>query len=420
MQKHKLLSFLLALLAAIVLWVYAVTVVNPDDVASIRGVKVRIVGTNELQMNHLILTGGEVQYVDVEIAGRRSDLKELNNTTLEAVADVSKIDGPGTYELSWSLDPPSTVASGDIKLTGSSANKIKVKVSEYQQRPEIPVQIEYRGALAEGFVRDPAVMNMDTVSVSGPAEEVEKIQYARVTVDLDDTKESLDQELEYELMDEDGQVLAMSSYVTIEDPTIRVMVPVYCYKQIKLELALIPGGGAKEEHAVYTIDPPSIGVIGDEKALKAMPSTLVIKEIKLADVKDSLQLTLTPELPAGVSNRAEEDSVRISLKLEGLSTRTIHIPSEQIRRDNDDVKLDFAASRIPITIRGTTQQVNSLNISKIHVTADMVNDYDPTTMTVRLNITLEDGLDCGVIGTYSVPVVETPEETEPDETTSDR
>ena len=82
MQKHKLLSFLLALLAAIVLWVYAVTVVNPDDVASIRGVKVRIVGTNELQMNHLILTGGEVQYVDVEIAGRRSDLKELNNTTL--------------------------------------------------------------------------------------------------------------------------------------------------------------------------------------------------------------------------------------------------------------------------------------------------------------------------------------------------
>ena len=137
MQKHKAISFLLALLAAILFWVYAVTVVNPDDKIRVRGVPVRIMGTGELQMNQLMLTGGEVQYVDVEVAGRRSDLKELNNTTLEAVADVSKIDSPGTYELSWVLDPPSTVASGDIKLVGSSTNKIKVKVSEYQTRTDI-------------------------------------------------------------------------------------------------------------------------------------------------------------------------------------------------------------------------------------------------------------------------------------------
>jgi YbbR domain-containing protein len=94
MQKHKILSFLLSFVAAMALWVYAVTVINPDDVTSIRGVRVRLVGTNELQMSHLILTGGEEQVVDVEIAGRRSDLKELNSSTLEVVADVSKIDGP--------------------------------------------------------------------------------------------------------------------------------------------------------------------------------------------------------------------------------------------------------------------------------------------------------------------------------------
>ena len=35
MQKSKILAFLLALVVSIVLWFYAVTVVNPDDTITI-------------------------------------------------------------------------------------------------------------------------------------------------------------------------------------------------------------------------------------------------------------------------------------------------------------------------------------------------------------------------------------------------
>ena len=35
MQKSKILAFLLALVVSIVLWFYAVTVVNPDDTLSL-------------------------------------------------------------------------------------------------------------------------------------------------------------------------------------------------------------------------------------------------------------------------------------------------------------------------------------------------------------------------------------------------
>ena len=91
MQKHKILSFLLALLVSIGLWVYAVTVVNPNDKTTVRGVRVRLVGTADLESNGLMVTGGEEQYIDVEISGSRSDLKELNSSSLEAIADVSNI-----------------------------------------------------------------------------------------------------------------------------------------------------------------------------------------------------------------------------------------------------------------------------------------------------------------------------------------
>ena len=110
MQKHKILSFLLALVVAIGLWVYAVTVVNPDDSKTISDVKVSFIGTSELSSKKLMLTGGEDQRITVEVSGRRSDLKELSSTSLEVVADLSNIDAAGDYEVSWILDPPSTVA----------------------------------------------------------------------------------------------------------------------------------------------------------------------------------------------------------------------------------------------------------------------------------------------------------------------
>ncbi len=419
MHKHKILTFLLSIVVATLLWVYAVTVINPDDKTSIRGVPVRIVGANELQMSHLMLTGGEGQTVDVEISGRRSDLKELNNTTLEAVADVSKLDGAGIYELSWTLDPPSTVASGDIKLVSSSANKIKVKISEYQHRPEIPVQIDYVGALAEGFVRDEAVTNRETISLSGPAEEVEQIRFARVTVDLADTKVSLDQELNYELVDQEGQVLTLSEFVTVDDPVLRVMVPVFCYKQIKLDIELLPGGGATAEDVVYTIDPPSIGVVGDESSVKAMPDTMIIKQFKLGDITDPVSVTLTPEFPTGVSNRDTENSVLVNLSLQGLTTKKFYINCSQIQRSDESVPLDFAVARISITVRGKAMQVNALDPAKIQITADMENDYDMATKTVRLKVSLSEDTGCGILGSYTVPVVDRIEETVPNETESD-
>ena len=353
-----------------------------------------------------MITGGEVQYVDVEIAGRRSDLKELSNTTLEAVADVGRIDGPGTYEISWTLDPPSTVATGDIKLVSSSSNKIKVKISEYKERTEIPIQIEYRGNVAEGYVRDAAVTNQETVSVSGPAEEIDKIACARIIVELGNTQSTVDRDLEYLLIGENGEPLTVSKYVTMEDPIVRVMVPVHCYKQINLELEIIPGGGAGVADVTYTIEPSVIGVIGDEDVLAELPSTLILKTIKLAELKEDLYLTVVPELPTGVKIRDRDNLVRISLNMVGMTTRTIYVHSDQIIRENDDGKLLIEDTRIPVTVRGRTDVIHSLSADMIKIVADMTNDFDSNNMTVSLDVSVIEGVDAGILGKYSISVID--------------
>lgn len=407
MQKHKLLAFLLALVVSIGLWVYAVTVVNPDDSVFIRDVRVRIIGTSELTGNNLMLTGGEDQTVNVEIAGRRSDLKELNSTSLEAIADVSNIDRVGTYEVSWTLDPPSTVASGDISIVSTNSSKITVKVSEYKERPEIPIEVEYTGTLPDGYVRDLAVLNTETVAVSGPAEEVSRISKAILTVNLDDATNTIDEELEYLLVDQNGEILELSDYVQIAEPTVRVSVPISCYKQIQLDVDLIPGGGATEKNVKVTIEPATIAVSGSEDALKKL-NKLIIKEIDLSQVVGAQTWTVTPELPAGVINRASEKNVSVKVSFSGLVTKKITIPCTQIERKNDVASMIFGEQSVVITIRGTANAIDAIREENIKVIADMTNGYDAATKAVTLEIVLPEDTTAGVVGgEYSVQVIDT-------------
>ena len=89
MQKSKILAFLLALVVSIVLWFYAVTVVNPDDTITISGISVQFEGTEALTSQGLMLTGGDSTKVSIKVSGRRSDLKAVSYTHLSGTAGFS-------------------------------------------------------------------------------------------------------------------------------------------------------------------------------------------------------------------------------------------------------------------------------------------------------------------------------------------
>ncbi len=420
MQKHKVLAFLLSLIASIGLWVYAVTFVNPDDTATISDIRVRITGTSALAADGLMLTGGEVQYVDVEIAGRRSDLKELNSSTLEAIADVSNIDSAGSFEVSWTLNPPATVASGDISLVAASSNRITVKVSERRDR-EIPIAVEYtEGEMAQGYMRGETFTDVEFLSISGPAEEVNKIAKAVVTVDLTDANARIDEDMEYRLLDEDGQELTMSEYVTISAPTVHVTVQVLPYKDIALTVSLQNGGGLTSSDVKATILPNSIRVTGTEEALQAMEDSYAI-QIDLASVEGVEDVTLSRsiELPQGVTRWGENATSLVTTEIQleisdNVGILQVALGRTELRCTNgaQDMEYSFAEPDLIIEIRGRNDKLRELknklenNEVTIIVKAD-ISELDPTTGLYPLTFELPRGYGVGMFEEYAVRLIET-------------
>lgn len=296
MQKSKILAFLLALVVSIVLWFYAVTVVNPDDTITISGISVQFEGTEALTSQGLMLTGGDSTKVSIKVSGRRSDLKELNNETVTAIADVTRIAASGSYQLSWSVVWPSTVATGDISETSRAPSRISVTVSDIKENPEVPIELEYTGEPKTGYMIDKSNLTLGTqsISVRGPAEEVNKIARAVVRVDVTDADALIDTDCPVVLLDKDGNELSLSQYVTSSADSVRVTIPILQYKDIKLNATLISGGGATSEDAEVTIEPSTLRVTGNTAVLDAMADELTIRTIDLAQITGTETFEVTP------------------------------------------------------------------------------------------------------------------------------
>ena len=209
MQKSKILAFLLALVVSIVLWFYAVTVVNPDDTITISGISVQFEGTEALTSQGLMLTGAihEGQHQGL----RRRSTQGAEHETVTAIADVTRIAASGSYQLSWSVVWPSTVATGDISETSRAPSRISVTVSDIKENPEVPVELEYTGEPKTGYMIDKSNLTLGTqsISVRGPAEEVNKIARAVVRVDVTDADALIDTDCPVVLLDKDGNVIEL-------------------------------------------------------------------------------------------------------------------------------------------------------------------------------------------------------------------
>ncbi len=144
-----------------------------------------------MDFSDIYYMGGQSLVIHKDNKDKWSSLEELNDPSLSIGAQLASIQydlaventpDADIVQLAKVTDVVSELLSGKLdagyvetvvaESYAKNYNKIKVKVSEYKERPEIPVTVEYTGELPSGYVRDPAVLNYPTIPVSGPAEEV--------------------------------------------------------------------------------------------------------------------------------------------------------------------------------------------------------------------------------------------------------
>lgn len=138
----------ISLLAAICLWAYVVTVVNPDGDTIISGIPVTFSGQEVLREDQqLVIKGDYTDMVSVHFYGKNTDLKKLEQykDEISAVVDVSKVRSAKEYQLTYQLTLPNAVQASAVQDTDRNPSVITIQVEKLARR-EIEVQGDLRAS----------------------------------------------------------------------------------------------------------------------------------------------------------------------------------------------------------------------------------------------------------------------------------
>lgn len=415
MKKNKILAMLLALAASICLWVYAVTVINPDDTATIGGISLALEGTSDLEKRGLMVTGGENAKVGVKLKGTRADLKELNNDTLVAVVSLSRITEAGQHDVTWTLEYPGNVASGDISIESRSpGTTISLTVSEIRERT-FEIELDYPVTTAEGYWTQEALASLtpQSVTVKGPAEEVSLINQVVIRPAREEpVAETVEETLALIYLDADGNELTLSSYCTVSTESVELVQPVYNSKDVELKVQFKEGGGLTASDVDCRVSPSKITVTGDPEVLAEVPDYLYITQVDLSTftgdtIPQILMENVNEMLPDGVINRSGRTTVDTVIEIrDSIAVKEFTISTADITRTDNLEGLGLAEGEVVITVRGRTVNLNALKVSDIRIYADLSRNYDDETGLVTLTVELPENSPLGVIlGPYTAQVI---------------
>lgn len=400
-MKSKFLTALLSLAIAFGLWLYVVTVVSPESEANYYGVPVVFDGASQLNDRNLMITSGTDITLDLRLSGNRTDLNKLDKTNITILADLSQITKPGEHNLNVNISYPSS--AGAIEVLNQEPAFITIQVSE-RARKEVPVRITYSGSVPDNFTADVqnAVLDHTTVTLSGPKEVVDQIEYAAISVDLTDRMDTIVETHRHTLCGADGQPVEDVSSVTVNVSDIRLTVPVYQIKEVPLVLKVEAGGGITPEMVKITPDRTTITVSGSREVLQNL-NEIVLGIINLGQLdEDTEQLVFEIKLPENVKNVTGVTQVNVKVKMPEMEIGLYALNNFLVINVPDGYYVRVKTESVVVKLRGPADLLNQISVADIRAVVDCSNQtliYNSLN-TLILTVTVPNVEGVGVLNDY--------------------
>lgn len=407
-MKNKLPMMLLALLAAIFIWLYDVTVVNPNDAATFTSIPVVFEKEEAMKEQDLMMTSESDVTVSLRISGRRSELKKLSRNNIQITVDLSQINEEGTHELSYNVGFPANVSGSELSIETRTPAYVSVTVEHYIRRAvEVRAVFEGEGTSendGESLVIDTDAMTItpSEVVVTGPAALVDTIDCARIVINKSAITQTTVADYDYELLNAEEEVVSREELVTDVD-SVSVSVPVLKYKEVPLTLKTTAGGGATSENISYTLSTESIKISGDAAVVDKI-NQIELGTLDFATVTGPTTKTYPITLPEGVNNASGVAEVQAAVRVTGLNVVTMTVSDFELINVPEELSAQPISESVQLTLRGTPAALMNLEPEDVIVTVDLSSFTQAGTYIVSVNVEVPDGLQVGPIGSNTLTV----------------
>ena len=288
MERKEIIDRIIAVVIAIGLWIYVISVVNPPTTVTVRQVPVSLQNQEYLESSRLAIAGDGSYSVDVVLSGKRMDLM-VGPSDLTATADLSGLI-PGQNYITVRVTAPHNTTVQEIRT-----EQIQVYVDELVTvEKEVAVQVL---DLPSGSELSTITLDHDTIAVSGAKSLVDMVDHMNVTVDASSMTIDEPQNLQLAVTPVDAEGNTVGA-VSAEHVYVNLSATLYAVKSVPLYTRVegTPGMGAE---LLSSNIPSSVSIKGMLIDL-AKINYIDAEPLDIEGITANTELEVVPVLPEGV------------------------------------------------------------------------------------------------------------------------
>lgn len=366
---------IISLLSAMVLWMYVMAVIDPEDTKLFENIPVTVTNSEELQDNDLVVYPESDLVADIYITGKISDLQKINEDDIHIYGSINNpIEGKNYLYLKVNTTKQ---VSYEFKSDFIVITLEKLMHQEKDINPEITG--EYKDDV------DTVTLQQSTVEISAPRVLIEKVAYIKATVQVDSKEnDKLTKKAKLVAVDSDGKEV---KGVNLEVKNINAEVSFLEEKEVPINVQLKDN---TTDTQTYEMNPETITIKGKKEILNTI-DYINTEKIDLSSIGVSKKINLI--IPENVTSN--ETTVIIKPKdKESLVQRLIY-SQDEIELINNSEEVNASDLGIPDSINVEVQLGDTnteVNKSDISLYIDLENTYNENkeyTINYKSDITFQ-------------------------------
>ena len=371
-MKKRLLDLILkntglkitALIFAIILWFFVVSVNDPDNTRTMV-VPVQVVNADVLEETneYYVLTGKTT--VTFQVTGKRSVLDRLTAANFSATADMNNLDRQNS-RIPIEIQALSNASSVTLS---TKTRYLDVTIGQKKDKKLVITGIA-KGTPADGFAVADVAVAPNIIRINGPSDIINRVVTAAAYIDVEGMSSTVSESVVVKLFDENGAEVE-SSFLETNLTAVEVTADI---KPIKSVAIMVETKGELKEGLVLgtvTAEPDRVTVIGPSSVLNDLTEVVVPSSvIDLSTITKDFETTvdISAYLPSGVSLlNQKQSSIKIKVDILEKVKKTFEIPAANYTFTNVEpgMKATLKEQKLPVEITGIEADLEKLKASDI-------------------------------------------------------
>jgi YbbR domain-containing protein len=361
-----------AIFLAIAVWILAVTNIDPVEKRTFgRPVPLEVIG----QDPSLVITTELPEQISIILSAPASTWgSELNSSNvLRALIDLTGLDA-GNYKIPVKLQ----INARPVKVESFSPDNVSL-IMEKLFSESFTINLLQPSSPAVGYEAGVPELSVKTATVNGPTSLVDKVSEVRATLDIGQSKETIDRDVVLSALDENG--LRVSG-VSISPEKVHIRQEITQrggYKNVTVKV--ITSGQIASGHRLTNIsaNPLVVTVFStDPELINTLPGFIETQPLNLTGAGEDLEVSLPLKPPSGVVV-VGESTIRVSVSIspiEGSITLT-GLPIEIIGI-SPAFQTVISPDRVDVILSGPLPELDALKTNDVRIILDLTDNVPGT------------------------------------------